>query len=52
MTRHKLTRADTMKAVQRNSEIRQAKQMRREAELALLDRLLAEAAMAEWYPHQ
>ena len=34
------------------SEIAAAVRMRREAELALLDRLRAEAAMPEWYPER
>jgi hypothetical protein len=34
------------------SESREAYRMRRQAELALLNRMMAEAAMPEWYPHQ
>ena len=56
MTRHVLTRADFAKAIeasrQRHHDIREAKRMRREGELALLDKLLAEAAMPEWYPER
>lgn len=36
----------------KRDDARAARNMRRQAELALLDRLLAEAAMREWYPHQ
>jgi hypothetical protein len=36
----------------RFSESSEAQKMRRQAERALLNRVLAEAAMPEWYPHQ
>jgi hypothetical protein len=33
-------------------ESNEARRFRRQAELALLDKLLAEASMPDWYPHQ
>jgi hypothetical protein len=54
--RHVLTRADIEKAVQArrtaNHESREAKRLRRQAELQLLDKLHAELAMSEWYPER
>lgn len=43
---------DTARANQARSDRTAAARMRREGELALLNRLLAELAMPEWYPHQ
>jgi hypothetical protein len=51
-----LTKDDRAKAVkalrQYHLDAREARIMRREAELTLLEKLLAEAAMPEWYPQQ
>lgn len=56
MTRHVLTAEDQRKAVLAAADARDLRRefqkMRREAELALLDKLYAELAMPEWYPHQ
>lgn len=48
--RHVLTEADIAKAVAVRREGHHARKLRRQAELWLLERLLAEAAMPEWYP--
>ena len=56
MKRHVFTEEDRAKgnAVRRayNEEGREAKRLRRMGELALLDKLLAEASMPEWYPER
>lgn len=52
MTRHILTPEERAKGLSIRTESYEARKLRREAELALLNRLYAEAAMREWYPHQ
>lgn len=52
MTRYTLTDADRAKGRIAQSEWGEAWKMRRQSELALLERLRAEAAMPEWYPER
>ena len=56
MKRYVFTQDDRAKgnAIRRayNEEGREARRMRRMGELALLDKLLAEASMPEWYPER
>lgn len=51
-TGHVLTDEDRKKAIEVRSSGAYARHLRREAELWLLNRLLAEAAMPEWYPRE
>jgi hypothetical protein len=51
MTKEEMARGKVAAAAARTFRA-EAKVMRRDAELALLNRVLAEAAMPEWYPHQ
>jgi hypothetical protein len=51
MSRYRVSAEDRAKS-NLSPESRDARAKRREAELALLDRLHAELAMPEWYPHQ
>jgi hypothetical protein len=50
--RYVMTEEDRRKGIEMRREKGAARRMRREAEMALLNRLYAELAMPEWYPHQ
>jgi hypothetical protein len=52
MKRYVLTDEDREKAVRIRREGHEARKMRRQGELALLNRLLAELAMPEMYPEE
>jgi hypothetical protein len=51
MTKEERARGPIAAAIARQ-DAAEAKRMRREAEMTLLNKVLAEAAMPEWYPHQ
>jgi hypothetical protein len=52
MAKYLLTKEDRAKGNLVRSEGNHARKLRRLAEMWLLDRLLAEAAMPEWYPER
>lgn len=52
MSKYVLTPEDRARGVAVRSEGREARKMRRSAELMLLNKLYAELAMPEWYPER
>lgn len=52
MKRYVLTDEDRAKGIAKRHDRSEAGRMRREAEMVLLNKLYAEMAMPEWYPHQ